>query len=213
MRKSILAILLTSSVLAWAGDVTVSSPNGQLQVTIAETGGRVSYSATLDGQPVILSSALGLKTSIGDLTKGLSIVNYQLSTVSDAYEMRGTKASSAEYKANALTVDLKNQEGRTFSIRFQVSDNDIAFRYEIPRQKIGHSEKKRARILAETSSFNFPEGTTTFLSPQIGPESGWEQTKPSYEEEYGADEPMEAPSRYGHGYIFPALFHLPNARQ
>ena len=213
MRKSILAILLTSSVLAWAGDVTVSSPNGQLQVTIAETGGRVSYSATLDGQPVILSSALGLKTSIGDLTKGLSIVNYQLSTVSDAYEMRGTKASSAEYKANALTVDLKNQEGRTFSIRFQVSDNDIAFRYEIPRQKIGHSEKKRARILAETSSFNFPEGTTTFLSPQIGPESGWEQTKPSYEEEYGADEPMEAPSRYGHGYIFPALFHIQGDRE
>ena len=211
MRKLFLTIFLTSSVLTWADDVTVSSPNGQLQVTISENGGRVSYSATLGGQPVLLPSALGLKTSLGDLTKDLSILNSQLSTVNKAYEMRGTKAASAEYKANALTIDLKSQEGRTFSIRFQISDNDIAFRYEIPRQMIAHSEKKRARILAETSSFNFPDGTTTFISPQIGPESGWEQTKPSYEEEYCDDAPMNTPSQYGHGYIFPALFHLPNA--
>ena len=74
MRKSFLAILLTSSVLAWAGDVTVSSPNGQLVVTVSETDGNITYAATLNGQPVITPSALGLKTNIATFTENLSIL-------------------------------------------------------------------------------------------------------------------------------------------
>jgi len=178
-------------------------------VTVTEAGGRVSYSATLDGQQVIIPSALGLKTSVGDFTKGLSVTGTQTGVVDEHYTMRGTKAAAAHYKANTLTVNLKNQDGRTLAILFQVADNNIAFRYSIPRQKIGQTEYKRARVIAEATSFNFPDGTTTFISPQIGPETGWEQTKPSYEEEYCADAAMDTPSRYGHGYIFPALFHLP----
>ena len=210
MRILLSIIFATSSVLAWAGDVAISSPDNKLQVKVSDAGGRLYYTATLDGQEVLQPSALGLKTSLGDLTKDLSISNVQSSVINEQYTMRGTKASSANYNANALTLDIKNKDGVTFSIRFQVSNNDIAFRYEIPRQEIGRSELKRARILSELSSFNFPEGTTTFISPQIGPESGWEQTKPSYEEGYSADAPMDKPSQYGHGYIFPALFHLPN---
>ena len=157
---------------------------------------------------MLLPSALGLKTSIGDFTKELSIINSQMSTVSNAYTMRGTKASKGDYQDNVLTLDIENKDKAKMSITFQVSNNDIAFRYALPRQNVGRKEMKRARILSELSSFNFPEGTTTFISPQIGPESGWEQTKPSYEEGYSADAPMDKPSQYGHGYIFPALFHV-----
>ena len=191
-----------------ADDVSVTSPNGQLVVTVSETDGHVTYAATLNGQPVLNPSALGLKTNIGDFNYQLSIINYQLSAVSSAYTMRGTKASKSDYKANQLTVDLQNKNGQPISIIFQVSDNDIAFRYSLPRQKVGRREYKRALVYEELSSFNFPDGTTTFISPQIGPESGWEQTKPSYEEGYSADAPMNVKSQYGHGYIFPALFHL-----
>jgi hypothetical protein len=194
-----------------AEEFSVHSPDGNLVMNVSDAGGRLYYSVTFDGQEVLQPSALGLKTSVGDFTKGLSIVDTQNSTVSESYQMRGTKASSASYKANTLTLNLQNKDGRTFSILFQVSDHDIAFRYQIPRQKINKIEYKRARILSELSSFNFPEATTTFISPQIGPETGWEQTKPSYEEGYSADAPMAVESQYGHGYIFPALFHLPNA--
>ena len=210
MRKLFLSICITSSVLVWAGDVNVSSPNNQLQVTVSEAGGRVTYSAVLDGQQVIAPSALGLKTSLGDLTKGLSLKGSRQEPVSVHYKMRGAKASEIDYQANRLIVDCQNAENIQFSIIFQVSDRDIAFRYEIPRQKYQGKEPKRLRIRSEVSSFNFPDGTTAFISPQIGPESGWEQTKPSYEEGYSADAPMDTPSRYGHGYIFPALFHLPS---
>ena len=201
--------MLASSVLCWADDVRVSSPNGSLVVTVSDAEGKLSYTATLDGKQMLAPSALGLQTSLGDLTKELSIVNSQLSTVANSYQMRGTKASKVDYQANALTINLQNKDGVKFSILFQVSDNDIAYRYQMPRQTIRRREYKRVRILSEMSGFNFPEGTTTFISPQIGPETGWEQTKPSYEEGYSNDAPMDKASQYGHGYIFPALFHLP----
>ena len=201
--------MLASSVLCWADDVRVSSPNGSLVVTVSDAEGKLSYTATLDGKQMLAPSALGLQTSLGDLTKELSIINSQLSTVANSYSMRGTKASKVDYQANALTINLQNKDGVKFSILFQVSDNDIAYRYQMPRQTIRRREYKRVRILSEVSGFNFPEGTTTFISPQIGPETGWEQTKPSYEEGYSNDSPMDKASQYGHGYIFPALFHLP----
>ena len=213
MRKLFLAILLTSSALVWADDVTVSSPNGSLVVTVSDRGGRLSYTASLDGVKVLEPSALGLKTSLGDLTKDLKVLTSNLLPLTSSYQMRGTKASTSHYEANTLTVDVENKEGVKFSILFQVSNNDIAFRYQMPRQKINRREYKRVRILAELSSFNFPDGTTTFISPQIGPESGWEQTKPSYEEGYSNDAPMTTPSQYGHGYIFPALFHVQGDRE
>ena len=209
MRKLFISILMASSVLAWAGDVIISSPAGNLQVTVSDAGGRLYYTASLNGQQMLLPSALGLKTSIGEFTRNLTTVNSQLSTVNSSYTMRGTKASKSDYKATKAVLDIENKDKQRFSIIFQVSDNDIAFRYAIPRQKWQNKEPKRLRIKSELSSFNFPDGTTTFISPQIGPESGWEQTKPSYEEGYSADAAMDTPSQYGHGYIFPALFHLP----
>ena len=200
---------LTSSVLAWAGDVNIFSPDGKVEVKVSDAGGRMYYSVALDGQEMLQPSALGLKTSIGDFTRNLSISNSSQSSVTSSYQMRGTKAASADYSANRLSIDVKNKDGQKMSIVFQVSNNDVAFRYEMPRQKWQKKDMKRVRIMSEASSFNLPAGTTTFISPQIGPERGWEQTKPSYEEVYCADGAMDTPSKYNHGYIFPALFHLP----
>jgi len=209
MRKLFIIMTLTSSVLAWAGDVNIFSPDGKVEVKVSDAGGRMYYSVALDGQEMLQPSALGLKTSIGDFTRNLSIFNSSRSSVTSSYQMRGTKAASADYSANRLSIDVKNKDGQKMSIVFQVSNNDVAFRYEMPRQKWQKKDMKRVRIMSEASSFNLPAGTTTFISPQIGPERGWEQTKPSYEEVYCADGAMDTPSKYNHGYIFPALFHLP----
>lgn len=209
MRKLFIIMTLTSSVLAWAGDVNIFSPDGKVEVKVSDAGGRMYYSVALDGQEMLQPSALGLKTSIGDFTRNLSIFNSSQSSVTSSYQMRGTKAASADYSANRLSIDVKNKDGQKMSIVFQVSNNDVAFRYEMPRQKWQKKDMKRVRIMSEASSFNLPAGTTTFISPQIGPERGWEQTKPSYEEVYCADGAMDTPSKYNHGYIFPALFHLP----
>ena len=196
----------------FADDVRVSSPDGNLVVTVNCQNGVVSYSASFYNKTVIERSALGLKTSVGDFTQSLQLLDHETTAIHQKYQMRGTKAAENDYQANRLTLNFRDRDGLGFGIIFQVSNNDIAFKYAIPRQKYSGKEFKRALIYHEASAFNFPQGTTTFLSPQIGPETGWEQTKPSYEEEYTADAPMTKPSQYGHGYIFPALFHISNTQ-
>ena len=211
MKKLLLAICMASSALCWADDVCVSSPDGHLVVKVSDDEGRLYYSVDLNDGAMLTRAALGLKTCIGDLSRHLQVVGHTNETgLSRHYTMRGTKAAGATYNYNTLTMNMQNKDGVKFSITFQVSNNDVAFRYAIPRQTIKGREYKRVRILSEQSGFNFPVGTTTFISPQIGPESGWSQTKPSYEEGYSNDAPMNLHSQFGHGYIFPALFHLPN---
>lgn len=63
-------------------------------------------------------------------------------------------------------------------------------------------------VNSERTGFRFPSQTTTFLCPQSDAMIGWKRTKPSYEEEYKADAPMNERSGYGHGYTFPCLFKV-----
>ena len=73
-----------------------------------------------------------------------------------------------------------------------------------------YGERITCIIEKELSGFNFPQKTTTFLTPQATPGIGWKRSKPSYEEEYVADEPIGTPSKYHLGYTFPGLFHIGN---
>ena len=72
---------------------------------------------------------------------------------------------------------------------------------------------KCMNILEEETSFKLPSKAASFLCPQINPMTGWERTKPSYEEDYKADQPLNVKSRYGQGYTFPCLFRLPTGAQ
>lgn len=89
-------------------------------------------------------------------------------------------------------------------ITFRVSNNDVAFRYTLFRQ----GDTGSVRVMNENTGFAFPEKTTTFLCPQSDAMIGWKRTKPSYEEGYKVDAPMNERSHYGHGYTFPCLFKV-----
>ena len=201
-----IALALLTVVGIWAEEKTVTSPDGRLQVRVGCDGGKATYSVFYDGKTVILPSALGLKTSLADFTHDLTLEGGRTIDVEDCYEMDRIKASHIYYVARRLDVIFRTAtpDSLRFIVSFQVSDHDVAFRYTIPRPKAGNP--KRMTVFSEATAFRMADGTTTFLSPQIGPETGWEKTKPSYEEDYEADAPMAKPSRYGLGYTFPCLF-------
>ena len=209
VRFLMLGALLVLPFTAMSREATMASPNGKLVVTVSDEGGRPTYAVTLEGQPMLLPSALGFKADFGDFTDGLKMTETKASQVDKCYEMRQAKQHHIHYVATLLTVGFENARGQKMSMEFSVSDNDVAFRYLIPRQR--NDNPKSAVILSEQTSFRLPEGTTTFLTPQSNPMIGWERTKPSYEEEYKADAPMTARSQYGKGYTFPCLFRVPFA--
>ena len=206
-----MALFAVASVtMVSAEEYNVASPDGRIDVSISDDGGRLRYETCLDGVQMLQPSALGLLTTVGDFSKGLQIVGEESRSVNETYKMRNTKASHVYYCANELTLKVKNAAGQQFSVQFRVSNRDVAFRYLLERQgKDG--DTKRTRVLRELSAFNPVGGTKTFLCPQIGPETGWEQTKPSYEERYLLDQEMNVRSQFGLGYTFPCLFRVPSS--
>ena len=210
VRTVVAAFALASVSVVNAEEYNLASPDGMIVVDISDDGGILKYEVCLEGQQMLEPSALGLRTTAGDFSSGLQVVGTESRSITEAYSMRNTKASHVYYCANELTLKVKNAEGQQFAVQFRVSNRDVAFRYLLERQgKDG--DTKRARVLAELSAFKPIGGTKTFLCPQIGPETGWEQTKPSYEERYVLDQDMAVKSEYGLGYTFPCLFRVPLA--
>ena len=207
MKKTIFMMTVAMAMAtAQAKDVKVASPNGNLVVTVTDEGGKPAYFVELGGQQMLDKSALGLKTNIGDFTEGLAITGSEQRKVTKDYTMTRTKASSGHYVANQATISLVNKEGYRIDLTMNVSDNDVAYRYTLPRGK--EDNPKCAVIYSEASSFNFPEKTTTFICPQSKTMVGWERTKPSYEEEYKADAAMTEKSAFGEGYTLPCLYKI-----
>ena len=207
-KWALLPLCLLLSVHMTAKEAKIASPNGKLVVTVNDDGGLATYSVSLNGQPVLMPSRLGFKADFGDFTQGLSITESSQGNATGDYSMRQVKQSHISFKASRMLVTFQNNRNQKMQVDFFVKDNDIAFRYIIPRQQ--RDNPKCAVITEEVTSFCPPDGTTTFISPQIDPMKGWERTKPSYEEGYGPDAPMERRSAYGQGYTFPCLFHLEN---
>lgn len=210
-RFACILLLLMGGMASFANTHTIKSPDGKLLVNVEEADGKLTYSVNYEGKQLLQPSLLGLKSDVGDYTQGLKVTDVRERKVSYSYTMTGTKASSKEYEANAVELVISAADAkRLMTLEMQVSNNDIAYRYHLEGAKTNdQDEPRRATILAEVSGFKFPANTTTFICPQIdGDHKGWMSTKPSYEEEYKADAPMEEKSKYGKGYTFPCLFHV-----
>lgn len=200
------AFVLTTVVSSLtAQNVVVNGPDGKLQVTVScPEGGEVSYSLVYNGKQMLESSPLGLETNLGSFIKGMKLTGHREKQIDTTYTQSRIKASRIHYRANELVCSFANDKGQKADITFRVSNNDVAFRYTLPRQ----GDTGSIVVDGEETGFRFPAGTTTFLCPQSDAMIGWKRTKPSYEEEYKVDAPMDVRSQYGHGYTFPCLFKV-----
>ena len=185
----------------------IGSPSGNLIVTTSEgPGGTILYSVALNGKTVLKNSTLGLVTDFADLSKGMKEVGSDFSKDERSYTQDKIKKSSVDVNATKAVIKYEGEGGKKLNIEWHVADDGVAYRYFVPRQM----DKGSMVVKEEASSFDFPDGTTTFLTSQSDPMIGWKRTKPSYEEYYVVDAPMDQKSQYGHGYTFPALFKTPD---
>lgn len=205
-RLKLLVWLFALSGPLAAQSVSVNGPDGKLQLTVScpSANGEVSYAVTYNGKQMLESSPLGMETNVGDFYRGLQLKEHKVTALDTVYEQSRIKASHIHYRANELLCSFVNGEGKNVQITFRVSNNDVAFRYTLPREQ----GKGSVTVNSERTGFRFPSQTTTFLCPQSDALIGWKRTKPSYEEEYKADAPMNERSGYGHGYTFPCLFKV-----
>ena len=208
-QKSFLSgILLLSAICAQANNYTVTSPDGKLAVNVECKEGKAFYTVNYEGKQMLGASALGLVANYGDFSQNLKMGALKSEKKHLAYKMTRIKKEKIEKDASEATIGFLNSKKDSMTLHLHVSNNDIAYKYEMSRPK--KDNPKSVIIYNEVSGFNFPEKTTTFLCPQITPMTGWERTKPSYEEEYTPDAPMNVKSQFGVGYTFPCLFKVGN---
>lgn len=204
-RLKLLLLLLAATLPLKAQDVIVKGPDGNLQVAVTCIGGgKVVYSVSYKDKQMLENSPLGMETNVGDFAKGLKLTGHEVNKIDSRYSLNRIKTSQVHYRANELNCFFDNAKGQKMQITFRVSNNDVAFRYTLFRQ----GDTGSVRVMNENTGFAFPEKTTTFLCPQSDAMIGWKRTKPSYEEGYKVDAPMNERSHYGHGYTFPCLFKV-----
>ncbi|HKE93952.1 MAG TPA: glycoside hydrolase family 97 catalytic domain-containing protein [Povalibacter sp.] len=187
---------------------TLASPDHRLQLTFSLTDeGEPRYSVQLAGKAVLNSSRLGLVRDDADFSQSLRLVSASpVTSFHDEYELLTIKRRLNRYDANRQSFDLQTRQGQPVQIQFSVSNDGVAFRYAFP-----DSGTTVHSLESEASSFVFPAATRAWLQPIAVAKSGWSSTNPSYEEIYDRDIPLGSPSPTGAGWIYPALFHTPDA--
>lgn len=187
--------------------VSVKNPEGTIQLDVnVVADGKPVYSVKLNGKSMVNESPLGFIANFGDFSKDLKLKTHNVKTKTINYTNRHIKKSQVSHPATNVAVTFETPKGRTMSVEFMLTANDVAFRYLLPKEKGTGS----VRIMEEKTGFAIPAEATAFLTPQSDPMIGWKRTKPSYEEEYIIDAPLTQKSQYGHGFTFPALFRTPD---
>ena len=203
MKKQALLVLLVGGFLsAYAKDWNFAGPDGRVQVTVSDEGGRPSYSVKYDGVTFLEPSPLGLVTNIGDYSQGVSLgEEMKLGRVDETYSLATIKQSTVRYEATEAVCPVVQGGERVYDIVFRVSNRDVAFKYKVYPK----GNTLCCVVKEEKTGFVLPEGSTTFLCPQAKPMGGFARTSPSYETSYTTDDEM-GKNGWGEGYTFPCLF-------
>jgi len=203
--KNFVLTSLFASTCSLLSAYTLTSPDQQVKVNVECQNGMAVYSVFLKETPILLDSPLGLVSNVGNYAEGLQLTTAsEAKSVSDDYKLANIKFSQVHYEANQQIFTFSKEEKPVLNVEFEVSNNNVAFRYQILPVK---KDTKCCVVEKEATGFVLPEQTTTFLCPQMGEMTGFARTAPSYETHYESDAPM-GKNGWGRGYTFPCLFRV-----
>jgi len=144
---------------------SVSSPSGALKVDITiSPEGRVGYTVSREGKPVIAESRLGfLFTDAPEMLRNFVFAGQSSRSFDETWEQPWGEYRTIRNRYNEMTVsfDEKNWDKRRMTVVFRVYDDGIGFRYQLPQQaKLSH-----ANIADELTEFNIAEPGDAWWDP------------------------------------------------
>jgi alpha-glucosidase len=157
---------------AWA-QWTVSSPNGSTSLSVSlGSSGALSYSVTQGGAVVLENSALGISTSVGDFSSGLSFVSRTNTVINESYSLPGRKKASYLNSANEAVLRF-SKGGQELQLVVRAYDDGIAYRYRIPGSGA-------LSIYSESSSFNLLDAATGYAQSYVSNYEGYYTARSSF---------------------------------
>jgi alpha-glucosidase len=135
---ALLLFFLATTPAAAAPVATASSPNGAIQVALElDNDGRVTYTVTRNGKPLIAPSKLGFILSDStNMVRGFSFVSQSNGSGDDRWEQPWGERRFVRNHYNQLTARFKQGAHlqREYAVQFRIFDSGVGFRYEIPDQ-------------------------------------------------------------------------------
>jgi alpha-glucosidase len=132
------ALLAFSSPAFAAPFATITSPDGSISVSVEGDGdGRVLYSVTRKGKPILSPSRLGfLLTDSYAMVRNFGFVDAVKASGDETWEQPWGERRFVRNRYNELLVRFQQKADlrRAMTIRFRVFNDGVGFRYEIPDQ-------------------------------------------------------------------------------
>jgi alpha-glucosidase len=157
MRIRILSAILVVLCLSFEGlasnDITVSSPDGQVQFGLTiDAQQRLAYFITFKNKAVIDTSAVGITVDRVNLGEGVEIGTVDRYQVNETYPWHGPHSTAVNH-CNGAKIALRHLKSRTaYALEIRAYDAGVAFRQVVPGEG--------TRVPDEATSFRLPAGIT-----------------------------------------------------
>jgi alpha-glucosidase len=163
------AAALAGATAPLQSQVRVASPDGRNVVTVEVRQGRLFYSLTRDGRPLLLPSGLGFEfRGAPPLQDSLRITDTTRQSHDEWWTQPWGAVARVHDFHNELAVAVEEASGpaaRRFVFRVRAFDDGIGFRYELPEQPgLG-----AFAITSELTEFAFADNPRTWWIPSDRP--------------------------------------------
>lgn len=161
LKKLLLLVISTVSMLAFADTYNLSSPNGRISVALENGEKGLSYSVKVDNKSIIEDSALGL--IIDDVPQGGAKMNFLGETrgeVRDSFELFAGRAKQVKdfYNSGLFQFASASEKKLKLNLAVRIYDEGVAIRYILPNQ----AGLKTFTIQNELTRFSFAADYTCY---------------------------------------------------
>ena len=146
----------------------VCSPDGTLCLEVAERGGRIGYSVTRRGAPLLDFSTLGFELlDAPALREGLEITGTSRDSRDETWETVWGEQRTVRSHYNELRVSVRESDAprRRFDVVFRLFDDGYGFRFEFPEQP----HLGEFAITDELTEYRFPSDHNAWWMPAREP--------------------------------------------
>jgi alpha-glucosidase len=167
MRSSLSVLILLALALPAHADTVaeVSSPDGTLKVEVDVNGeGRLGYSVSRKGEPLIGYSRLGMNLRNGrEFLRGLKLDTKATRSFDETWEQPWGERRFVRNHYNELRTSFVegDRDHRHLDVVFRVFDDGVGFRYEFPKQP----KLDEVQIQQELTEFAIAQPATAWWIP------------------------------------------------
>lgn len=146
---------------ASARTVDVQSPDRRILAQVSDDGGMLTYSVTMDGKPILMRSALGIRTDGMELGNGAVLGRTTPGRVDESYPFMGGKRGATN-RARLATIAATTR-GQAFSVDVHAADDGVAVRLRLPA-------RAGRKVEADRSAWRFAAPNPAMWATSHGPE-------------------------------------------